>query len=106
MKTQRTPQEKKLLSYEKDRRNGYGESDKGSRKSIRFRKRWVNQTYRSSVKQIVGQAISVESVDKQTEQDRLERVDQKVKSHQRKFWKKSPDISLKEYIRRQLAKRV
>ena len=106
MKTQRTPQEKKLLSYEKDRRNGYGESDKGSRKSIRFRKRWVNQTYRSSVKQIVGQVISVESVDKQTEQDRLERVDQKVKSHQRKFWKKSPDISLKEYIRRQLTKRV
>lgn len=32
---QKTPQEKKALSYAKDCRNTYGESDKGSRKTIR-----------------------------------------------------------------------
>ncbi len=31
----RTPQEKKALSYVKDRRNDYGENDKSSRKNIR-----------------------------------------------------------------------
>lgn len=33
--TRRDPQEKKALSYAKDRRNDYGENDKGSRKGIR-----------------------------------------------------------------------
>lgn len=106
MKIQRTPQEKKRLSYEKDRRNAYGESNKGSRRSIRFRKRWVNQTYRSSVKQLVGQGVSVKSANEQTEQDRLERIDGQIRSHQRKFWKKSPDISLKDFVRRQFARRA
>ncbi|MFB7781192.1 hypothetical protein [Streptomyces vinaceus] len=32
--TRRTPQEKKRLSYLKDRRNAYGENDKSSRKNI------------------------------------------------------------------------
>ncbi len=33
-----TPRENKRLSYSKDRRNAYGESDKGSRKIIPLRK--------------------------------------------------------------------
>lgn len=106
MKIQRTPQEKKRLSYEKDRRNAYGESNKGSRKSIRFRKQWVNQTYRSSVKQLVGQGVSVRSSDEQAGQDCVDSLEEKINSHQRKFWKKSPDISLKDFIRQQFAKRV
>ena len=34
-----SPQEKKRLSYAKDRRNDYGENDKSSRKNIRRNKR-------------------------------------------------------------------
>jgi hypothetical protein len=42
----KSPQEKKRLSYLKDRRNSYGEHDKGSRTSIRLRKRSVNRANR------------------------------------------------------------
>lgn len=34
-----SPQEKKALSYKKDRRNTYGENDKSSRKNIRLGKK-------------------------------------------------------------------
>ena len=49
--TKKTPQEKKRLSYERDRRNAYGENDKGSRKSIPLRKRNVVRAYRKLTKQ-------------------------------------------------------
>ena len=42
----KSPQEKKRLSYLKDRRNNYGENDKSSRTSIRTRKRAVNSANR------------------------------------------------------------
>jgi hypothetical protein len=47
----KTPQEKKILSYQKDRRNTYGESTHGARKAIPQRKAWVNRTYRHTVRQ-------------------------------------------------------
>jgi hypothetical protein len=34
----RSPQEKKALSYELDRRNAYGQNDKAARKAIPLRK--------------------------------------------------------------------
>ena len=37
-KKPRPPREKKALSYTRDRRNGYGENDKSSRKAIPLRK--------------------------------------------------------------------
>lgn len=40
----RSPQEKKALSYARDRRNVYGENDKSSRKNIRRNKRSPNAT--------------------------------------------------------------
>lgn len=39
MPRRRSPQEKKNLSYRKDRRNNYGENDKSSRKNIARNKR-------------------------------------------------------------------
>jgi hypothetical protein len=42
----RSPQEKKALSYAKDRRNVYGENDKSSRKNIRRNKRIPNKLRR------------------------------------------------------------
>ncbi len=48
-----SPQEKKQLSYEQDRRNVYGENDKSSRKAIPFRKRAVNKANRHADHQIM-----------------------------------------------------
>ncbi len=42
----KTPQIKKAESLAKDRRNCYGENAKSSRKNIRWRKRYVNQSNR------------------------------------------------------------
>ncbi|HEY0048924.1 MAG TPA: hypothetical protein VGB68_06550, partial [Pyrinomonadaceae bacterium] len=58
----RTPQEKKALSYARDRRNDYGENDKGSRKSIRRNKTFPNRAYRKTVGDILrGAAGAVDA---------------------------------------------
>jgi hypothetical protein len=45
-KRYRSPQEKKRLSYEKDRRDTYGENNKGSRKSVPKSKALGNRALR------------------------------------------------------------
>ena len=51
-----TPQEKKIRSYQKDRRNRYGQNDKASRKVIPARKARVNRVFRRDTKQALGLA--------------------------------------------------
>ena len=55
----RSPQEKKALSYTKDRRNDYGENDKASRTSIRSRKREPNRADRHRERQVLASATGV-----------------------------------------------
>ena len=62
MKAPKTPQAKKRLSLLKDCRNTYGEHDKSSRTSIRWRKSWVNRTYRRDVKQSLDTALDDEVI--------------------------------------------
>src|SRR5262245_54602184 len=50
------PQEKKALSYAKDRRNDYGENDKSSRKNIRRNKRFPNRADRHRERQVLAAA--------------------------------------------------
>ena len=50
-RSRRDPREDKILSYQRDRRNTYGESPHASRKLIRFRKAWVNRAYRRQIHQ-------------------------------------------------------
>jgi hypothetical protein len=50
----RSPQEKKALSYAKDRRNDYGENDKSSRKNIRRNKRIPNRADRHRARQVLA----------------------------------------------------
>ncbi|MBX7170883.1 MAG: hypothetical protein K1X72_07995 [Pyrinomonadaceae bacterium] len=83
----RSPQQKKALSYAKDRRNSYGESDKGARKSICRHKTLPTRAYRHKISQFL-----------KINETNLEVVEDKVKSVKRKKWKKCPDISLKEWI--------
>lgn len=56
MRRQLTPQEKKILSYSRDRRNVYGENDKASRKSIPLGKARSTRAYRVGAKQAMRAA--------------------------------------------------
>lgn len=82
-----TPQEKKRLSLKNDCRNTYGENDKSSRKSIRFRKRWVNRSFRRSTRQV----LNTDSPNEAAED---------AAAVARKHWKKSSDTPLGELLMR------
>jgi hypothetical protein len=87
MRQPQTPQTKKRLSLLKDCQNTYGENDKSARTSIRWRKRWVNSTYRRSVRQSLGEP----------EAD-LDRLIDGVSEIERHPWKKCADTPLGEKL--------
>ena len=91
--TELTPQEKKRLSYARDRRNSYNENKKSSRKAIPLRKRIVNRLNRHAVAIPLRQPAET--------LDQLEVVDNEAKGRRRRRWRKSPDISLREHLGRQ-----
>ncbi len=92
-KSFRTPQEKKHLSYAKDCRNSYGESDKGSRKSIRRNKTFPNRAFRKNVNDILQDAIGTVDLEK------AETIDVKAKQVKRRKWKKWSDRPLGEVVK-------
>jgi len=95
----KTPQEKKALSYAKDRRNAYGESDKGSRKSIRRNKTFPSRAYRKAVNDILQGAVG------EIDLAKAESVDVKAKEIKRRKWKKYPDKPLGEIVASRLERR-
>jgi len=95
-----TPQEKKALSYEKDRRNTYGQNDKASRNSIPKRKAEVNRAYRKGI----SDALKV--VPGPIDLERAEEVEQIARSAKRNDWRKSPDRPLGEVVKQNLESRV
>ncbi len=99
MKGRKTPQEKKSLSYARDRRNTYGESDKGSRTSIKRNKTKPSRAYRRSVNQILQSEAS--SSDLQN----AELLDAEVRSVKRRKWRKCPDTPLGQYVKERLERR-
>lgn len=94
----KNPQEKKRLSYEKDRRNMYGEGRTHSVKSIRRRKTTANRTFRRGNKRVV-QLISTESDTDNKEIRQLGKMKMKKKK-----WKKVPDKPLQHYVKKQKEK--
>jgi hypothetical protein len=82
MKQPQTPQTKKRLSLRKDCQNTYGENDKSSRTAIRWRKRWVNSTYRRNVKQSLA------------EENDFDRLIDRVSEIERHSWHKCADTPL------------
>jgi hypothetical protein len=64
-KRQRSPQEKKALSYERDRRNVYGENTAASRRGVPIRKRSRSRAERhlenDALRQSVGDPEAVVS---------------------------------------------
>lgn len=101
-KKQRTPQEKKQLSYERDGRNAYNESSKGSRKAIPFRKHWVNQTYRGKIRKLLN-LLGMRP--KPLSETDVEPIENKVQETRRADWKKSPDMPLGEFVAKQKQQR-
>ena len=87
----KTPQEKKALSYAKDRRNAYGESRANSRFPIRKNKTFPKRAYRHRIAQILKS-------ENESNEENLELVDSEIKSIKRKKWKKFPDIPLKNWV--------
>jgi hypothetical protein len=90
----RDPHEDKVRDYQHERRNAYGESDKGSRKSIRFRKKWINRLNRRAI----HDALAAPTPDP----DELNDI---VQSAPRRRWKKVADRPLGEVLDRKEARR-
>ncbi len=96
---QKTPQEKKVLSYAKDCRNNYGENDKASRKNIPLRKAKVNRGYRKRVNQVLGQ------INCSVDLEKADLLENRARDVRKEDWKKYPDTPLGEFIERKLERR-
>jgi hypothetical protein len=99
-KAQRSPQEKKKLSLQKDRRNSYGENAKSSRKNIPLSKAISHRKLRHAASQAaqVFERVSedlVESLSSTLTTPRL----------QKGKWKKSADLPLKKIVEGRLQRR-
>jgi hypothetical protein len=90
-----TPQQKKALSYVRDRRNAYGENDKASRRAIPLGKRKVVRAYR----RLTNQEMPKNLLD--LEPDAADEIDARVTTVRRQAWWKAPDIPLGEFVARQ-----
>ncbi len=80
----KTPQDKKVLSYQKDRRNCYGQSDKASRKAIPRHKRLAARSLRRTAKLALAATSDVSM--------------EPTKPARRKGWKKHPDRPLADHL--------
>ena len=101
MKRRRSPQEKKRLSYSKDRRNWYGENDKSSRKNIARNKRNRHRSERHREQQQLAAALG--PVDEAVEAGLDERL---TCARRADRWRKHPDTQLGVYVAGALAARV
>ncbi|MBW6439025.1 hypothetical protein KZ829_35380 [Actinoplanes hulinensis] len=102
--TGRSPQEKKALSYAKDRRNSYGENDKSSRRNIRRNKRTPNRADRHREHQLLAGATGLlaERVAERVE----ERLSAKKSMWVTKRWRKCPDAPLGDVVASKLRRRA
>lgn len=90
-----SPQEKKQLSYERDRRNRYGEHSKSSRRGIRRRKQLVNRTNRQAAR------MTLQATDPQTGDPTSS-----VGKLRRRRWSKVPDMPLGDAVIKKLERRA
>lgn len=98
MKERKSPQEKKDLSYTRDRRNVYGENDKSSRKNIPLRKAKQNRAFRKKANEAIKQAVGADF-------EQLEAIKNEVLGIKKGDWKKYPDAPLGEVVRKKIEDR-
>lgn len=90
----RTPQEKKRLSYEKDRRNVYGESPHASRTAIPRHKAFRNRANRH----LQDQQLRLVGPD--TDEELADNGEARLHHHAPKVWEKVPDQPLGSVLER------
>jgi hypothetical protein len=95
----KTPQEKKQLSYAKDRRNCYCANDKASRKRIPAKRAQSHRTNRHHDRQALH--VSTGPVDL----DRSEHTEQRLLGRRPLVFRKWPDRPLGEHVGYKLAGR-
>jgi hypothetical protein len=88
----KTPQEKKALVYEHDRRNRFGQHAKASRKAIPLRKAKTKRAYRKASNQILTAAPNT------TDLLADNAPENRIAEIQKKRWRKVPDVSLRDAI--------
>ncbi|GIH14421.1 hypothetical protein Raf01_25930 [Rugosimonospora africana] len=101
----RSPQEKKALSYAKDRRNDYGENDKSSRRNIRRNKRLPNRADRHREHQVLAIATGAGIVDEVVEQAEAMLLAKKS-MWMTKRWRKYRDAPLADIVVNRLRRRI
>lgn len=84
----KTPQEKKHLSYAKDRRNTYGENSKSSRKAIHAAKARANRMERHTQEQLLASTLKADDA------EQLAAVENRVRATLPRRWRKFPDTAL------------
>jgi hypothetical protein len=105
----KTPQEKKRLSYEHDRRNTYGENQKSSRKNIPRSKQLSHQDERRTVRQALIPAQGAQGgggVADEVADEAQSQALRKGRMKKLKAFRKSPDRPLGEVIERRLRRRT
>ncbi|WP_040806246.1 hypothetical protein [Nocardia concava] len=100
----KTPQEKKLLSYTKDRRNNYGENDKSSRKAIRQNKRLPNRADRRNSRQLMATATG--PVDPEASESAETTLRATRSTFAKRGWRKDPDTPLADMVIQKLRRRA
>ncbi|WP_139237296.1 hypothetical protein [Polaromonas sp. YR568] len=94
-----TPQQKKRLSYAKDRRNTFGENSKASRKGIPLSKARGIRSERHAQDHTLAQALRT------VDPDQLDALENKVRSTGPRDWRKSADQPLGEVLARRKSRR-
>ena len=96
----RTPQEKKKLSYDRDRRNVYGEAPHAARKSIPLRKALRNRANRH----YANQQLTYDGIG--FDEEIADQIGSRIKHKVAQEWEKHPDAPLGEVIAEKSRKRA
>ena len=105
MVARKDPQERKALSYARDRRNDYGENDKSSRKNIRRNKRVPHRADRHRERQVLAAAAG-SGVSAEVAERAETRLYAKKSMWLTKRWRKWRDAPLAEVIESKLRRRA
>jgi hypothetical protein len=100
-KPPQSPQDKKALSYAKDRRNGYGENAKASRKAIPRRKALENRDDRRKVVQALCEIQRLDEAKAAVIESSMQHDTNRVGG-----WTKKPDVPLLQHIASQRKRRL
>ncbi len=87
-----TPQEKKRLSYARDRRNTYGENSKSSRKNIPLSKALDIRSERRAQDSALAKITVAADV------DQLDAAENAMRATKPRQWHKSPDEALGQVL--------